>query len=181
MRTDEGPVSENSLKIVVMGVSGSGKSLVGAGIATALDATFVDSDALHPRENVAKMSRGDPLDDADRAPWLDRVGDRLGEAGDCVIACSALKRVYRDRIRAASGGPVIFVHLIGDQTLISERMAARVDHFMPPRLLASQFATLEVPDADEAAIAVDISPPVASVIANALDALGDAARLTDSK
>lgn len=136
MRTDEGPVSENSLKIVVMGVSGSGKSLVGAGIATALDATFVDSDALHPRENVAKMSRGDPLDDADRAPWLDRVGDRLGEAGDCVIACSALKRVYRDRIRAASGGPVIFVHLIGDQTLISERMAARVDHFMPPRLLA---------------------------------------------
>ena len=159
-------------KIIVMGVSGCGKSAVGAGVAAGLGAAFVDSDDLHPPANVAKMSRGDALDDRDRAPWLDRVGARLAQPGVGVIACSALKRVYRDRIRASAGGPVIFVHLVGDRALINARMAARVDHFMPPSLLDSQFATLEVPGADEAARPVAIDPPVDAVITAALDALG---------
>lgn len=158
-------------KIIVMGVSGCGKSVVGAGIAAGLGIGFVDGDDLHPASNVAKMSRGDPLDDADRAPWLDRVGAELAAAGALVIACSALKRAYRDRIRAAAGGPVTFVHLAGDKALIAGRMAARSDHFMPMSLLDSQFAALEIPGPEEAAVSVDIAPPTDQVIAAALGSL----------
>lgn len=158
-------------KIIVMGVSGCGKSVVGAGIAAGLGIGFVDGDDLHPAANVAKMSRGDPLDDADRAPWLDRVGAELAAAGALVIACSALKRAYRDRIRAAAGGPVTFVHLAGDKALIAGRMAARSDHFMPMSLLDSQFAALEIPGPEEAAVSVDIAPPTDQVIAAALEGL----------
>lgn len=158
-------------KIIVMGVSGCGKSVVGAGIAAGLGIGFVDGDDLHPAANVAKMSRGEPLDDADRAPWLDRVGAELAAAGALVIACSALKRAYRDRIRAAAGGPVTFVHLAGDKALIAGRMAARSDHFMPMSLLDSQFAALEIPGPEEAAVSVDIAPPTDQVIAAALEGL----------
>lgn len=158
-------------KIIVMGVSGCGKSVVGAGIAAGLGIGFVDGDDLHPAANVAKMSRGEPLDDADRAPWLDRVGAELAAAGALVIACSALKRAYRDRIRAAAGGPVTFVHLAGDKALIAGRMAARSDHFMPMSLLDSQFAALEPPGPEEAAVSVDIAPPTDQVIAAALGSL----------
>lgn len=155
-------------KIIVMGVSGCGKSAIGAGTARGLGIAFVDADDLHPEANVAKMSRGDPLNDEDRAPWLDRVGACLAESAPVVIACSALKRAYRDRIRRAAGGAVTFVHLAGDKALIAGRMAARSDHFMPTSLLDSQFAALEVPGAEERAISVDIAPPIDQVIKAAL-------------
>ena len=135
-----------------MGVSGSGKSTVGAGIADALGLGFVDGDSLHSPESVARMAAGQALRDEDRWPWLDRIGARLADAatspGGLVIACSALKRSYRDRIRAAAPG-VRFVFLDGSADVIAARMAARSGHYMPAALLASQLHTLEPPGDDE--------------------------------
>src|SRR3972149_8446132 len=141
--------------IVIMGVSGSGKSSVGARLSVRLAMPFHDADEFHPRANVAKMSSGTPLTDDDRWPWLDAIGKALHDTkGGIIVACSALRRVYRDRLRTAAGRPVIFVHLAGSRQTIGERLDARRGHFMPPRLLDSQFATLEPPADDEAAIAV---------------------------
>lgn len=141
-------------RYVVMGVSGCGKSTVADGLAARLGLAFVDGDCLHPARNIAKMSRGEPLDDDDRAPWLDRVGQAL--APGTVIACSALKRSYRDRIRSAAGAPVTFLYLRGRPETLAERMLSRKGHFMPPALLASQLATLEEPGPDEGAVTADI-------------------------
>lgn len=149
-----------------MGVAGSGKSAVGAALAERLGATYVDGDDLHPPENIAKMSRGEPLTDQDRWPWLTLVGRKLAEPeGIVIVGCSALKRRYRDLIRKEAQGPVTFVHLSGSKELIAARMDARTGHFMPASLLDSQFAALEPPEFDEHAIAVDIDRP--------LDALAD--------
>ena len=167
--------------IVVMGVSASGKSVVGIEIARRLHLPFVDADDLHPAENVAKMSQGIPLTDADRMPWLDMVGDRLAlrstggevpdsavaEASGVVVACSALKRSYRDRLRARAPHTV-FVHLTGDPELLSARALARTGHFMPPALLASQLATLEPLGDDEAGVVVDVTEAVATVAERAV-------------
>ena len=141
-----------------MGVSGSGKTTVGELLAQKLGATFVDGDFLHPESNVAKMAAGTPLNDADRKPWLEAVGQKLGDAGDesLVMACSALKKSYRDIIRA-SDPTVQFVFLAGSRELLSERLARRKGHFMPPTLLQSQLDTLEPLDPDEAGIVLDIS------------------------
>lgn len=159
-----------------MGVSGSGKSLIGRALARRLDANFIDADALHPPENIAKMSRGEPLTDADRGPWLDRVGASLAAAQvRIIIGCSALRRSYRDRIRAAVGAPVTFVHLSGPRSLIAARLAARQGHFMPAALIDSQFATLEPPAPGEHALTVDIDQPpetIVSAIAAALNVAG---------
>jgi gluconokinase len=152
--------------VVVMGVSGSGKSTIGPLLAAALGVAFADADDFHPPENVAKMAAGTPLTDADRWPWLDALGAHLARSGG-VIGCSALKRAYRDRLRAARPDAG-FLHLAGDPGLIAARQAARPGHFMPPALLASQFATLEPPDADEAALTLDIGAPPAEVVARAL-------------
>ncbi len=161
-------------RIVLMGVSGCGKSAVGAALARRLDATYLDGDELHPPENIAKMSRGEPLTDADRDPWLAEVGRRLAKAeGSVIIGCSALKRRYRDRIREESGGPVIFVHLSGTKELIAQRMGARTGHFMPTSLIDSQFAALEKPAADEAAITVDIDRPLDALVADIAAKLKD--------
>ena len=154
-----------------MGVSGSGKSTVGAGIADALGLGFVDGDTLHAAESVARMAAGHPLRDQDRWPWLDRIGSRLADLSAAprglVIACSALKRIYRDRIRAAASG-VRFVYLSGPADLIAARMAGRSDHYMPPALLASQLQTLEPPGADEPdALRFDIVMPVAEIVRRA--------------
>ncbi len=141
-----------------MGVSGCGKSTVGAHLAHALDAAFLDGDSLHPLANVEKMAAGIPLDDSDRQPWLEEIGRRFASAGDrpLVIACSALKRSYRDLIRA--GAPdARFIHLHGNAELLGARMAARPGHFMPPSLLASQLQTLEPLQTDEAGIVLDIA------------------------
>jgi len=156
-------------RLIVMGVSGCGKSTIGALLARSLGARFFDGDDFHPQANTDKMSRGRPLTDEDRAPWLDRVGRELGRGEGRVIgACSALKRIYRVRITAAAGGSVGFIHLSGAKPLIAERMAVREGHFMPTRLLDSQFEALEPPGPDEHAMTVDIAPRTKEVVASIL-------------
>lgn len=149
--------------IVVMGVSAAGKSTIAAGLARVLGYRWADADDLHPAANVAKMGAGEPLTDEDRWPWLDLVGrslERGAASGGLVMACSALKRAYRDRIRRHAPDAV-FVHLTGSRELLQQRASARKDHFMPANLLASQIATLEDLDDDEIGIEVDMdaAPP----------------------
>lgn len=150
--------------VVVMGVSGSGKSTVGSLLAQRLCVPFVDADSLHPAANIAKMTAGEPLDDDDRQPWLDRVGEWLAEhRGGGVASCSALKRGYRDRLRAHCPG-VEFLHLSGSPETIGARLAARSDHFMPAALLRSQFDALEPLDADESGMTVDADQDVDTIV-----------------
>jgi carbohydrate kinase (thermoresistant glucokinase family) len=145
--------------VVVMGVSGCGKSTVGALLASQLGVPFADADDLHPPRNVAKMSAGQPLTDEDRWPWLARVGAELATAPDgMVVACSALRRRYRDAIRTATPDTV-FVHLAAPRVRLADRMAARLDHFMPAALLDSQLATLEPLEPDERGFVLDVTPP----------------------
>jgi len=136
------------LRLVVMGVSGCGKTTLGAALAARLGAGFVDADDLHPPANRAKMARGEALTDEDRAPWLDLVTGVLRDRAPVVVACSALRRAYRDRLREA--GKVRFLHLAAPREVIAARLAARQGHFMPASLLDSQYATLEPPGPDEA-------------------------------
>lgn len=158
----------------MMGVSGSGKSLIGAALARALGIEFVEGDEYHPAENVERMSSGIPLTDDDRARWLCSLAARLREAKDAgiglVVSCSALKRSYRDVLRAEAG-ELRFVFLRGARALLDERLASRRGHFMPPSLLDSQLATLEEPSPDEHAWVCDIleSPQdlVAALVARA--------------
>ena len=157
-------------KIVVMGVSGCGKSTFGQALAAALGVAFSDGDDLHPAENIAKMAAGQPLDDEDRAPWLARVGAQLADEAGRVVACSALKRAYRDTIRSHAPN-VVFVHLHGARALLQARMTTRPGHFMPARLLDSQLATLELPAVDERAIRVDIALPPEAQLGEVLAAL----------
>ena len=158
--------------IVVMGVSGCGKSTLGQALAEALGVPYIEGDALHPPRNVALMAAGTPLTDADRAGWLDVIGERLAQAGDqgAVVACSALRRLYRDRLRAASPG-LRLVHLHGDPALLAARIGQRTGHYMPATLLPSQLQTLEPPDPDEAAITLDIAQPPEALVRRALQAL----------
>jgi gluconokinase len=143
--------------VVVMGVSGAGKSTVGALLAERLGVPYAEADAFHSPANVAKMAAGVPLDDDDRLPWLDAIGAWAfaHRAGGGVVSCSALKRSYRDRLRAAAPG-LLFLHLSGDRELIAGRMAARAGHFMPASLLDSQLATLEPLQADEAGVTIGV-------------------------
>jgi gluconokinase len=158
--------------IAVMGVSGTGKSTVGVLLAERLGVPFEDGDDLHPPGNIAKMTAGIPLSDADRLPWLDAVGAWASAhtATGCVIACSALRRAYRDRLRAAA--PALrFVHLSVDRDTLAARMAARIGHFMPVALLDSQLATLEPLQPDEPGVTLDASRPPGAVAEDALRAL----------
>lgn len=154
--------------IVVMGVSGSGKSSVGNALAERLGVPFVDGDDLHPEANVEKMSKGTPLTDDDRWPWLDIIGATVAETaaseGGIVAASSALRKIYRERLSKAAGLDIVFAHLDGTKELISGRMADRKGHFMPQSLLDSQFATLERPDGSENALAVAIDQPVDDIV-----------------
>lgn len=156
--------------VVLMGVSGSGKSTVGAALAAALGWPLIDADDLHPPANVAKMAAGTPLTDDDRWPWLDRIVAELRRVtaaeGNAVLACSALRQIYRDRL--ARAGDVRFVHLRGDPQTIANRLAARRHRYMPAALLGSQFDTLEIP---EDAIDVDISASVDAQVRTIIDAL----------
>lgn len=149
-----------STRIILMGVAGCGKSSVGEAISARTGIAYRDGDDLHPAANVEKMRAGIPLTDEDRWPWLDQVGRELADKAPLIIGCSALKRVYRDRIRALAGGPVTFVHLAGSRDLIAGRMAQRTGHYMPVSLLDSQFAALELPQPDEGALTADISQPL---------------------
>ena len=157
------------MRMVVMGVSGCGKSSVGLELAQQLGARFIDGDDLHPEENKAKMAAGIPLNDDDRWPWLDLVGQALaGEVeGGTVVACSALKKVYRDRILAAAPGTV-FVHLAGSRDLLWERMTSRPNHFMPASLLDSQLATLEQIDPSEPGKSYDIAESIEQIVAQVI-------------
>lgn len=158
------------IRLVVMGVAGCGKSAVGAALAQVMAVPFRDGDDLHPAENVAKMSRGEPLSDADRWPWLALVGQALAKE-PMIIGCSALKRSYRDFITDQAGAPVTFINLAGSRAVIERRMRARQGHFMPPALLDSQFAALEPPMPDENAITVQIDQPPAGVVADVMEKL----------
>jgi len=156
--------------LVVMGVSGSGKSTVGAALAQRLGVPFEDADDLHPAANIAKMSAGIPLDDDDRRPWLETIGTWLaahdGDGG--VISCSALKRSYRDQLRAHAARAV-FVHLHGTREVIARRQAARPGHFMPASLLDSQFDTLEPLAEDEAGVVIDVDQTVDVIVQQYVD------------
>jgi gluconokinase len=162
--------------IVIMGVAGSGKTSVGELLAAKLGFPFRDADEFHPPANVAKMSSGVPLEDADRWPWLDAIGAAIRDAQreGIVVACSALKRVYRDRIIRAAGRPVDFVFLDGSLETLRQRIGGRRGHFMPPSLLDSQLATLERPKGDERAVTVSIEQPIDAVVAATLSALSGA-------
>lgn len=168
------PSSTRPPVIVVMGVCGCGKSTLGRALAAALDVPYVEGDELHPPENVTLMAAGTPLTDADRADWLDRIGERLAQADrlgtGTVVTCSALKRIYRDRLRVAAPS-LRLVHLHGDPALLAARMAQRTGHYMPPTLLPSQLQTLEVPAPDEAAVALEIATPPEVLVSQALQAL----------
>lgn len=157
--------------IVVMGVSGSGKSTVGAALAHRLDVPFANADDLHPRANIEKMAAGHPLDDQDRYPWLERVGQWLFEhRSGGVMSCSALKRAYRDQLRRHEPATV-FLHLSGSRELIASRQARRHGHFMPTSLMDSQFATLEPLGADERGVVVDVANGVDATIQTFLQEL----------
>lgn len=158
--------TDSAQVVVVMGVTGTGKSTVGRLLAERLDVPYAEGDDFHPAENVAKMAGGTPLDDADREPWLDAIGDwargRIGLGG--VVSCSALKRGYRDRLRSHAPG-LYFVHLTGDRELIGARLAHRSGHFMPATLLDSQLGVLEPLQEDESGITVSVALPAETTAA----------------
>jgi gluconokinase len=158
--------------IILMGVSGAGKTTIGRRLASALGWDFLDGDDFHPPANVAKMARGEPLDDADRAPWLDRLHDliaaRLAAHQPAILACSALKETYRQRLLAGNPGATI-VYLRGDFDLIHRRLNRRTGHYMPPALLQSQFDALEPP---ATALTVDAAASPAAIVRHIRRALG---------
>ena len=152
--------------VVVMGVSGSGKSTVGAALAQRLRVPYGDADDFHPPANIEKMSAGEPLDDDDRRPWLEAIGRWLAEHDEGLVTCSALKRSYRDLLRDFRPD-VVFVHLHGEREVIARRQASRPGHFMPASLLDSQFDTLEPLGDDERGVVVDVGPSVDEIVATA--------------
>ena len=159
-------------QIVVMGVSGSGKTTIGTRLADALSIRFVDGDSLHPEANVAKMAAGKPLNDDDRRPWLKKVGAELHRAGSggLVVACSALKVAYRSAI-LGQAPDAVFVHLHGSREVLASRMAGRTGHFMPSDLLESQLSTLEPLGEDEPGFVIDIDQSVDAVVNESLSRL----------
>lgn len=164
-QTGPGP---GQLALIVMGVSGSGKTRIAVDVARRLGWDFEEGDSLHPPENVAKMSSGHPLTDADRWPWLAVIGAHLDAAAargaGCIVTCSALKRRYRDVLRARRP-QVRFVHLAGTRAVIAARLAARQGHFMPAGLLDSQLGDLERLDVDEPGTVIDIAPGPDEIVA----------------
>lgn len=151
--------------VSVMGASGVGKSAVGRALAQRIGVAYADGDDFHSAANIAKMRSGTPLDDQDRAPWLDAIARWLAEQRErgAVVSCSALRRSYRDRLRAQAP-TLTFLHLCASAELLRARTAARADHFMPPSLVASQLATLEPLEADERGVSLDAARPIAELI-----------------
>lgn len=162
--------------VVVMGVSGSGKTTVGEALSARFGWPLLEGDQFHPKANIDKMSSGTPLADEDRWPWLDAIATAMREAPDGVIVtCSSLRRIYRDRLRDKAGRPVIFVYLNGSRDTLAARLAARKGHFMPASLLDSQLATLEPPGGDEPLIVpVSLEPPVETVVRTAIEGVAKA-------
>ncbi|PDT04519.1 gluconokinase [Rhizobium chutanense] len=167
------------LAVVVMGVSGCGKSSVGERVAAQNGMPFLEGDQLHPAANVEKMAKGIPLTDDDRLPWLDRIGEEIRAAQKAsqglVVSCSALKKSYRDRLRQAAGGRLAFVFLDGSRKLLLSRMQARQGHFMPASLLDSQLQTLEPPTGEPGVVTVAIDGALDDMVALACEGLRGAA------
>jgi gluconokinase/6-phosphogluconolactonase len=161
------PTSELPSALVIMGVTGSGKSTIGEALARRLGWRYEDGDSFHPAANVAKMSSGQPLTDQDRWPWLKAIAaeiERCRQAGEhIIIACSALKKAYRD-ILVHGRDDIRMVYLCGSKGLVADRLGHRKGHFMPPGLLDSQFATLEPPSPEERPITVSIDAPVETIV-----------------
>lgn len=161
------PEAKSPHAIIVMGVSGSGKTSIGETLAKAFSLRFLEGDQLHPPANVEKMSKGIPLTDDDRMPWLELIGQQmasaLGNGEGIIVSCSALKRIYRDRLREAVGGNLFFVYLEGSKELLTDRMGHRTGHFMPTSLLESQLATLEVPSGEVGVVTVDIDDTIEAI------------------
>jgi gluconokinase len=161
--------------VIVMGVSGAGKTSVAELLAARLGWAFVEGDRLHPQVNIDKMAHGIPLTDDDRWPWLDLIGGELAAAtarGESIVAtCSSLRQSYRQRLRRAAGGMLYFVFLKGSETLLSKRMGERQGHFMPVSLLQSQLATLETPEGEEGVVTVDIDASVDAIVDQAISGL----------
>ncbi|MDO8146979.1 MULTISPECIES: gluconokinase [unclassified Isoptericola] len=173
--TLESPADPDTVgHVVVMGVSGSGKTTVATHLADRLGVTSAEGDEFHPAANLAKMAAGTPLTDADRAPWLATIRDWLSAEADAgrpgIVTCSALRRAYRDVLRDARG-QVRFVHLDGPPELLAERMGGRTGHFMPATLLSSQLATLEPLQADEDGIVVGVAAEPADIVDTVVDRL----------
>ena len=156
---------------IIMGVTSCGKTSVGEGLAQVLQCAFIEGDLLHPAANIAKMSAGHPLNDADRGPWLAAVGAAMKaerDKGNGIIAsCSALKKIYRMKLAEAAHTPLKFIFLHGSKEILAERIAARKGHFMPPSLLESQLKTLEIPGTDEAALHLDVALPISELVKRA--------------
>lgn len=173
------PPAVDTLQVVVMGVSGCGKSTIARELATTLGVEFVEGDELHPPANVQRMAAGIPLTDHDRRDWLAAIGQRLGAAHEAgrgvIVACSALKRRYRDELRHRAPG-LKLIHLHGDAPLLAERLESRSGHYMPPSLLPSQLQALELPGPDEDALVLDIRMPPARLVQQALVGLASAVR-----
>ena len=180
MDEETGGRAGSPLIVIVMGVSGSGKTLIGSALAEALGARFAEADSFHPPENINRMSAGMPLRDEDRWGWLDAIAieitdaERKGET--LVVTCSALKRIYRDRLRLASRH-IRFVYLEVDRDTAAARVASRKGHFMPASLIDSQYADLQPPEADENAITLDARRTPAEIVGIAVAALSAPAAL----
>lgn len=158
-----------------MGVSGSGKSTVGEKLAEALNLPFLEGDSLHPKSNVDKMASGIPLQDEDRWPWLDKIGERMAAAEQgLIVSCSSLKKSYRDRLRAAVSGQLAFVFLDGSFEVLHEHMGHRTGHFMPVTMLESQLATLESPVGEPLVFRADVVDPIEKIVAESLEWLRSA-------
>lgn len=164
------------IKLVVMGVSGSGKTSVGAAVSHALSADFIEGDSLHLASSIAKMSAGIPLEDADRWPWLDSIGRSLSERAPAVASCSALKRAYRDRLRMAAGAELRFVYLHLAREELARRMGLRREHFMPASLLDSQLATLEDPSGEPGVLRLAGDQSVDTISAEIIEWVGNERR-----
>jgi gluconokinase len=169
------PPSASKLTLVVMGVSGSGKTTVGERLASALNCDFIDGDGLHTPEARAKMAAGTPLDDDDRWPWLDRIGDALADRAahpdGLIVASSVLKRAYRDRLRGRVGPRLRFLYLKGDKALMRARVAGRKGHYMPASLVDSQFAALEEPSGEPDVVTLPADVDLDKVATETLRAL----------
>lgn len=160
--------------MIVMGVSGCGKSTIASQLAAALKGIYLDADDYHPKANVLKMSRGEALQDEDRWPWLRDFSETMAATDGFVVgACSALRKAYREVLTQHAKEPLLFIHLQGDKAVIRQRMQQRENHYMPESLLDSQFATLEMPDADEACLSVNINLPADEMIQVILQHLKD--------
>lgn len=169
------PASRDTGPVVVMGVSGCGKTSAGKLLASYLGHNFIEGDSRHPASNVEKMSSGVPLTDEDRWPWLEILGDELAAEAEMVVSCSALKKSYRDLLRLRAGRPLTFIFLQGSRETLASRLTSRKGHFMPLGLLDSQLSTLELPTVERDVVTIEIDQPLERIVSLAMTHLASLA------